>query len=41
MVSDDWRGYKGVKKDYVHVVVNHSEGIYVNGSFHTNRFENF
>ncbi|HYG02959.1 MAG TPA: IS1595 family transposase [Chryseosolibacter sp.] len=41
MVSDDWRGYRGVKQDYVHVVVNHSNGVYVNGSFHTNGIENF
>jgi transposase-like protein len=41
MVSDDWRGYHALKHDYVHVVVNHSNGVYVNGSFHTNGIENF
>lgn len=41
MVSDDARGYSGVKHSYAHVVVNHSAGQYVNGNFHTNGIENF
>lgn len=42
MVSDDARGYRGLTKDeYAHVVVNHSEGQYVNGAFTTNGVENF
>jgi len=41
MVSDDARGYAGVKHSYAHVVVNHSGGQYVNGAFHTNGIENF
>ena len=41
MVSDDARGYHGVKNEYAHVVVNHSAGQYVNGAFHTNGVENF
>lgn len=41
MVSDDARGYHAVKREYSHVIINHSAGIYVNGDFHTNGIENF
>lgn len=41
MVSDDARGYKSLKNEYAHVVINHSAGVYVNGNFHTNGVENF
>jgi transposase-like protein len=41
MVSDDARGYKGVQQSFAHIIVNHSEGQYINGNFHTNGIENF
>lgn len=41
MVSDEWRGYNGLDKKYLHVTVNHSGGEYVRGAFHTNGIENF
>lgn len=40
IVSDEWASYKGItKKGYMHRVVNHSSGQYVNGSAHTNSIE--
>ena len=41
LVTDDHRAYYKVKKDYFHIVVNHSEGQYVNGAFTTNNIEGF
>ncbi len=41
MVSDEWKGYNCLKKDYFHIVVNHSEGEYVKGAFTSNGVENF
>lgn len=42
IVSDGWRGYNGLSKDYNHEVVLHSEKEYVNESgFHTNSIEGF
>ena len=41
IVSDGWRGYKGLSEHYKHVVVEHSKGVYVNNGFHTNSIEGF
>jgi transposase-like protein/IS1 family transposase len=41
LVTDEHRAYYRVKKDYFHIVVNHSEGEYVNGVFSTNNIEGF
>lgn len=42
MVTDELRTYgKALKGKYFHVTVNHSEGEYVRGAFHTNGLENF
>lgn len=42
VVSDGWVGYKNVKDNYRHEVVQHSLGIYVNErGFHTNSIEGF
>jgi transposase-like protein len=38
--TDDFYGYWGLAKEYVHDVVNHAE-TYVNGKVHTNGLENF
>lgn len=40
LFTDGWRGYKGVKDQYVHGVIDHAEK-YVDGSIHTNGIENF
>jgi transposase-like protein len=40
LVTDEWGGYKGLSKDFLHVVVNHAVE-YVNGQIHTNGIENF
>lgn len=36
-----WHGYKGLSKDYIHKVVDHSKGIYVKNGYHTNSIEGF
>lgn len=42
VVSDGWSGYKNVKDNYRHEVVQHSLGIYVNKrGFHTNGIEGY
>ena len=41
MVTDEWRAYNALKKDYFHVTVNHQEGQYVTGCFTSNGVENF
>lgn len=41
LVTDEWHAYKGLARNYAHVVVNHKENQYVSGAFHTNSIENF
>ena len=41
LITDDWDSYKSLKKEYFHVVVDHSQGEYVRGAFSTNRMEGF
>lgn len=38
--TDGWRGYMGIKDEYVHGVIDHAEK-YVDGLIHTNGIENF
>jgi transposase-like protein len=38
--TDEWVGYRGVEREYVHNVINHAES-YVRGNIHTNGIENF
>jgi transposase-like protein len=40
LFTDEWIGYKGLDKDYVHQVINHAEA-YAKGKVHTNSIENF
>ena len=40
VTTDDYRGYWGLYKDYVHEIVDHAE-TYVSGKVHTNGIENF
>lgn len=39
--SDEWRGYRGLKNDYNHFIVNHSRYQYVDGLAHTNTLEGY
>lgn len=39
--TDEWRGYNGLSKNYLHYVINHGSGEYVNGNVHTNTLEGF
>jgi len=41
MVTDEWRSYNVLKKDFFHIQVNHQEGQYVTGCFTSNGLENF
>ena len=38
--TDEWTGYSGIEREYLHKVINHTES-YVRGSVTTNRIENF
>jgi transposase len=40
--TDDWQAYKALKVEYIdHRIINHSAGMYVDGSTHTNTIEGF
>jgi transposase len=40
--TDDWAPYKPLRRSYIdHCVINHSAGVYVEGSTHTNTIEGF
>jgi transposase-like protein len=41
VVSDEWKGYWGLNRNYDHVVVNHMKKQYKNGNYSTNNVENF
>lgn len=41
VVTDEHKGFTGLKKEYKHVKVNHSKDIYVIGAGHTNSLEGF
>lgn len=39
LITDEWLGYKGLKNEFKHVIINHSEKEYVRGAFDTNTIE--
>jgi len=39
--TDEWLGYKGLKRIYDHSFIKHNQGEYVNGRVHTNTIEGF
>lgn len=41
IVSDGWRGYSGLARNYEHIIIPHSRGIYVKDKYHTNSIEGF
>jgi len=41
IVTDEWLAYKGLAKNYNHVVINHLENEYVRGGFDNNGLEGF
>src|SRR5215211_4355401 len=43
LLTDDWQAYKPLKYDgfLAHRIINHSEGLYVDGDVHTNTIEGF
>ena len=41
IVTDGWRGYRGLSNDFVHKVIDHSKGLYAINGFHTNSIEGF
>ena len=40
VMSDAWRGYNGLEREYIRGVIDHAEN-YVDGKIHTNGIENF
>ena len=40
LITDEWKGYNGVRKHVKHAVINHSQA-YVDGATHTNTIEGF
>jgi transposase-like protein len=41
LMTDEWKGYKGLSKTYEHSVIKHSQEEYVRGECHTNGIEGF
>lgn len=41
LITDDWKAYQSLHKQYKHVIVNHSQGEYARGGFHNNTPESF
>jgi len=41
IVTDGWKGYHGLSRDFVHKVVPHNLGVYVEDGYHTNSIEGF
>lgn len=41
VVSDEWKAYRGLKRDYNHIVVNHQRKQYANEGYSSNDVENF
>jgi len=40
LITDDWMAYKPLKREFLdHRVINHSAGVYVEGTIHTNSVE--
>ena len=41
MMTDEWKGYTRIKKEYEHSIVKHNLGQYVDGQIYTNTLEGF
>lgn len=41
VVSDEWKGYWGLNRNYNHIVLNHMKKQYKNGDYSTYNVENF
>lgn len=41
IVSDGWRGYRGLERNYSHEVIKHNLGLFKKGAYHTNGIEGF
>lgn len=41
LITDEWKAYAGLKKNYDHVVINHKSNEYTKDGFHTNSIEGF
>jgi transposase-like protein len=39
--TDEWHGYRTIKRFYHHEVINHASKVYVQGKVHTNTIENY
>jgi transposase-like protein len=41
IMTDEWKAYTGLSKNFKHFVIKHNKGEYVRGNVHTNSIENF
>lgn len=41
IVTDEWAAYKGLARNFSHIVINHLDNEYVRGAFHNNNIEGF
>jgi transposase-like protein len=41
ITTDEWSGYNGLSKNYIHTIVKHGQGEYVKGEAYTNTLEGF
>ena len=41
VMSDEWGSYKSLYKNYIHYVIKHKEGRYVDGRIYANTIEGF
>lgn len=41
IMTDEWKAYRGLSKNFDHFVIKHNQGEYVRGNVHTNTIENF
>ncbi|WP_242661203.1 IS1595 family transposase [Flavobacterium johnsoniae] len=41
IVSDGWRGYRGLERNYSHEIIKHNLGLFKKGAYHTNGIEGF
>ena len=41
IMTDEWKAYRDLSKNFEHFIVKHNSGEYVRGNVHTNKIENF
>lgn len=41
IVSDGWMGYRGLSREYTHMIIQHNKGVFKKDGYHTNGIEGF